>query len=87
MFAKTLTALATAIVLGAAFASPAMSASSKDRHMAAPEQAFAQFTRTGGRWHSSNPAYDVYANGMYVGSDPDRHIRTDLARNPRGATD
>ncbi len=65
MFAKTLTALATAIVLGAAFASPAMSAGSKDRHMAAPEQAFAQFNRTGGRWHSSNPAYDVYANGMW----------------------
>jgi len=25
--------------------------------------------------HSSNPAYDVYVNGQYVGSDPDPNIR------------
>jgi len=31
--------------------------------------------------HSSNPAYDVYVNGKYVGSDPDPTIRSTLARD------
>jgi hypothetical protein len=28
--------------------------------------------------HSSNPAYDVYVNGQYAGSDPDPNIRAQL---------
>ena len=35
-----------------------------------------------GRVHSSNPAFDVYTQGRYIGSDPDPFIRNDLARNP-----
>jgi len=34
------------------------------------------------RQHSSNPANDVFVNGKYVGSDPDPHIRSMLARDP-----
>jgi hypothetical protein len=28
--------------------------------------------------HSSNPAFDVYENGQYIGSDPDPNIRAQL---------
>ena len=28
--------------------------------------------------HSFNPAYDVYVNGQYAGSDPDPNIRAQL---------
>jgi len=34
--------------------------------------------------YSSNPAYDVYVNGEYVGSDPDPRIRSTLANEWRG---
>ncbi len=30
--------------------------------------------------YSSNPEYDVYVNGVYVGSDPDPRIRWSLKR-------
>jgi uncharacterized protein YdeI (BOF family) len=30
--------------------------------------------------YSSNPDYDVYVNGVYVGSDPDPRIRWSLKR-------
>jgi hypothetical protein len=32
------------------------------------------------RQHSSNPAFDVYDNGRYVGSDPDPNIRLQMQR-------
>ena len=32
--------------------------------------------------YSTNPAYDVFVNGKYVGSDPDPTIRSMLARDP-----
>lgn len=82
MFTKTIMVLSTALILGAASAAPAMSASSKARHVAAPAQSSTQFTRTDGRRHSSNPANDAYVNGRYAGSDPDSQIRADLARDP-----
>jgi hypothetical protein len=32
--------------------------------------------------HSTNPSWDVYdGRGMYVGSDPDSRIRSDLLRD------
>ena len=34
------------------------------------------------RKHSDNPAYDVFVNGKYLGSDPDPTIRSTLARDP-----
>ena len=33
--------------------------------------------------YSSNPEYDVYVNGEYVGSDPDPRIRATLAHEWR----
>lgn len=82
MLNKTAIACAVAIIFGAVSAGPAMSASSKARAaVAAKAQGFGQFTRTVGRRHSSNPAFDVYDTaGRYVGSDPDPTIRADLAR-------
>jgi len=43
--------------------------------------AYAQQYR--GSPHSSNPAFDVYVNGDYVGSDPDPRIRATLAHEWR----
>jgi hypothetical protein len=37
----------------------------------------------GGSPYSTNPAYDVYVNGEYVGSDPDPRIRATLAHEWR----
>ena len=31
--------------------------------------------------HSTNPAFDVFSNGKYVGSDPDARIRAELLRD------
>ena len=39
-----------------------------------------QYGRSESR-HSANPAYDVYSNGRYVGSDPDPLIRMDILRD------
>jgi len=36
--------------------------------------------------YSSNPAFDVFVNGKYVGSDPDPTIRSTLARDPTGGS-
>jgi hypothetical protein len=34
----------------------------------------------------TNPTYDVYStNGQYLGSDPDPHVRSMLARDPTGS--
>ena len=37
--------------------------------------------------HSMNPGHDVYVNGVYVGSDPDAFIRSQLARDPPGLSE
>jgi len=34
----------------------------------------------GGSPYSTNPEYDAYVNGVYVGSDPDPRIRWSLKR-------
>jgi hypothetical protein len=36
--------------------------------------------------HSPNPAYDVYVDGQYVGSDPDPNIRAQLRRRQPGGS-
>jgi hypothetical protein len=76
-----------AVVLTAAIAAPA-AAQYGPRHSAASEQAkskaigrYAQEYR--GSRYSSNPAFDVYVNGEYVGSDPDPRIRATLAHEWR----
>jgi hypothetical protein len=38
------------------------------------------------RQRSPNPAYDVYVDGQYVGSDPDPNIRAQLRRRQPGGS-
>jgi hypothetical protein len=79
-----LTSGLVAIVLAAACIVPA-GASAKDRvvrpvpsKIPPPAYGF----RGDGRAHSSNPAFDVYINGVYASSDPDPRIRAQIARDP-----
>jgi hypothetical protein len=81
----------SAIIVVSVSTMPAFSASSKARvarqaasssrvqhHIPPP----AYGVRTDGRAHSSNPTYDVYVDGLYAGSDPDPHVRTQLQMDP-----
>ncbi|HZS63196.1 MAG TPA: hypothetical protein VFA53_01665 [Xanthobacteraceae bacterium] len=36
---------------------------------------------------SSNPEYDVYLNGRYIGSDPDPRVRYHMIQEERGRHD
>jgi len=84
MFTKFMTGFVAAIILGAAAAAPAIGESSKVR-AARPAVSHAPIPsygiRSDGRAHSTNPAYDVYVDGKYAGSDPDSRIRAELARD------
>jgi hypothetical protein len=40
------------------------------------------YADTYGRYRSANPAFDVYQDGQYVGSDPDPRVRT-MMQNDR----
>jgi len=69
------------VALVATLATPAL-AQSVDRR--APAQRNLQSDQFYGRVerpHSSNPAYDVYEGGQYVGSDPDPNVRQQLRRD------
>jgi hypothetical protein len=33
------------------------------------------------RQHSTNPAFDVYNGGKYLGSDPDSRVRAEILRD------
>jgi hypothetical protein len=79
MLTKTMIAL-SALVLSAAAASPALSATPKARAVA-PAMSYAQVNGMSARWHSTNPTHDVFVRGQYVGSDPDAFIRGTLARD------
>jgi hypothetical protein len=37
--------------------------------------------------YSSNPEYDVYVNGRYIGSDPDPRVRYHMIQEERGRHD
>ena len=43
--------------------------------------ASAEYLQTPVRRRSANPAYDVYVNGLYAGSDPDSSVRYMLRRD------
>jgi hypothetical protein len=78
MFTKTTAALA--IILGVT--SGALAATPHPHHHGNPrsayEAAFGAHAATTHRQHSPNPAWDVYDNGRYVGSDPDPNVRMQL---------
>jgi hypothetical protein len=89
MLAKTMIAVCATVAVTAASTVPAMSKSSKHRpHRPAAAAVYAippapaYGVRTDGRAHSSNPAHDVYVDGLYAGSDPDPRIRASLAFDP-----
>ena len=46
--------------------------------------AFASPAFAATRPHSPDPAWDVYVNGKYVGSDPDPFIRHQIMRENSG---
>src|SRR5262249_38679473 len=80
MLSKTAIAI-SALVLSAAAASPALSATSKTR-VATPALSYAQVNGMSARLrHSTTPSHDVFVRGQYVGSDPDPFIRSPLARD------
>ncbi len=84
MFTKAMIGLAAAVAFAASMA-PAIGAGSKVR-VARQAQSYlpppAYGPRADRRDHSINPAYDVYTNGKYAGSDPDPFIRSQLADDP-----
>jgi len=90
MLSRTTTAF-IAVVVGAALTAPAIAAGSKKirkPHSAVSHPMASQIPppaygfRADGRAHSPNPAWDVYVDGTYAGSDPDPHVRATLARDP-----
>jgi hypothetical protein len=47
----------------------------------APAASAAVYGQPSNHQHSSNPAFDIYVNGEYIGSDPDPNIRAQLRRS------
>ena len=91
MFTKAMIALSTAIAVSAVSTLPAIGKSSKVRahrhaptsiRVYAPIPPPAYGVRADGRAHSSNPANDVYVDGIYAGSDPDPSVRLQLQMDP-----
>jgi hypothetical protein len=82
--------LLAALALATLVASPALAQDPPARAKARNAQntpaagTYNQYGRTEPRSrHSTNPANDVYQpNGVYIGSDPDPHVRLELARDP-----
>jgi len=80
--------VATAMVLTAAFVfAPGQKAQaqgySKEQtttHKAKKKKTTAKRVVRSASPYSTNPEYDVYVNGVYVGSDPDPRIRWSLKR-------
>jgi len=81
--------MALAVALAAALATPALAQStgSRDARDANAQEEGVQ--PNGQRWfqderqqHSPNPAWDVYSDGDYVGSDPDPRVRDMLQSDP-----
>ena len=69
----------TAVALATLIASPALAAKkNQNRHVSA--QAYAQSQQVQTQRYSTNPSFNVYRNGQYVGSDPDALIRQQLLR-------
>ena len=83
MFTNTKIALSIAVVLGMASSALATEHSKHGRHLSKSAGAAFANTRSNSVRHSSNPAFDVYDRGHYLGSDPDPRIRADLLRDPR----
>ena len=77
MLTKTKLSLCTVLVIGSASATTATERS-KHVRMGKPAASIYANSKSRVSQHSSNPSYDLYWNGQYIGSDPDQHIRTYL---------
>lgn len=77
----------TTVALATLIVSPAFAAKkSHNRHVSA--EAYAQQVQTvQTQRHSTNPRFDVYQSGQYVGSDPDPMIRMQLQREEISTSD
>ena len=75
------------IALIAALASPAFAAPKKHSRNANSQEAYAQAQQWQTQRHSTNPRFDVYQNGQYVGSDPDPMIPFQLQREETNTGD
>jgi hypothetical protein len=77
--------LIATVALAAVVATPVLAQTVQRR---LPPQRYLQsdqfYGQSGERPHSTNPAYDVYDGGQYVGSDPDPNIRQQLRRDYEG---
>jgi hypothetical protein len=81
---KMLTAIFATVALAAVLATPVL-AQSVERRLPPQRNLQNQFYgQSGERPHSTNPAYDVYDGGQYVGSDPDPNVRQQLRRDYEG---
>ena len=69
-----------------ALATPALAAQKKHSRNANSQEAYAQAQQWQTQRHSTNPRFDVYQNGEYVGSDPDPMVRFELQRDNVDAT-
>ena len=76
----------TTVALATLIASPALAAQKKHSRNNSPE-AYAQAQQWQTQRHSTNPRFDVYQNGEYVGSDPDPMIRFQLQREDNNSAD
>jgi hypothetical protein len=79
--------LVAVAAIAALIASPVIAEAAKRKPPAAktqvqkPQKQKAQFSAIRARTHSTNPGHDVYREGVYVGSDPDPHIRSKLIQD------
>jgi hypothetical protein len=79
VFTKSIIALA--VIIGAT--SGALAATRNHQHNLHAARAYGAYNSgvlaaTRNHRHSPNPAWDVYDNGQYVGSDPDINVRMQL---------
>jgi len=79
--------IVTIVALATLITSPALAAQKKHNHNAISQEAYARTQQWQTQRHSSNPRFDVYQNGQYVGSDPDLMIRFQLQREDNNSAD
>jgi opacity protein-like surface antigen len=77
----------TIAAVAALIASPALAAQMKQRHHVRSLESYAQVQPRQTQRHSTNPRFDVYQNGQYVGSDPDPMVRFQLQREDNNTGD
>lgn len=79
--------IVTIVALATLIATPALAAQKKHSRNASFQQAYAQAQQLRTQRHSTNPRFDVYQEGQYVGSDPDPMVRFQLQREDNNTGD